>query len=295
VPDVLLGAVADSGGLLIRAGVTTGVCEEARRRHAASPTATAALGRALTGALLLGSLLKGEQSILLQWRGKGPLGPVVAEGRADLAVRGYVANPQADLPGRDGKIDVGGAVGRAGDLVVVKDLRLKEPYTSCVPLQTGEMGDDLAQYLLVSEQIPSAVGLGVHVAADYTVIAAGGVLVEAMPGAREEDVDRAAANLSALGGVSRRVREGIGAEGLVALALAGIPYRRFALGTPRFACTCGPDRLDAALAALGPGEVADLLAREGEVLARCSFCSAEWRKTSLAGAWERVASARAPV
>lgn len=286
--DVVLGAVAGDGSLLVRAAVTTDLCEEAQVRHGASPTGTAALGRALTGALLLGSLLKDEQTILLQWRGDGPLGPVVAEGRASLAVRGYAANPRADPPSRSGKIDVGGAVGRQGSLVVVKDLGLKAPYTSSVPLQSGEMGEDLAYYLLTSEQIPSAVGLGVHVAADYTVAAAGGVLVEALPGARGEDIDRAVENLSALGAVSERLREGRGGEGLVALVLAGIPHRSFVLGVPRFSCTCGPERLEAVQAALAPDDVADLLRREGELRTRCSFCNSQWRRTSLGGPWERA-------
>jgi molecular chaperone Hsp33 len=197
MPDLLIAALSDDGSLLVRAGVTTDLCEEARRRHRASPTATAALGRALTGALLLGSLLKGEESVLLQWRGDGPLGAVVAEGRADLTARGYVANPGVDVPSRGGKIDVGGGVG-SGELVVVKDYRLKDPYVSKVPLESGEMGGDLAFYLLKSEQIPSAVGLGVHVRADYFVDAAGGILVEALPGAPGVQLDRVAENLAAL-------------------------------------------------------------------------------------------------
>lgn len=285
--DTLVAAHPEGGGLLVRAAVTTALCEEARNLHGASPTAAAALGRGLTGALLLGSLLKAKQSILLQWRGKGPLGPVVAEATAELAARGYVGQPGVDVPSRGGKIDVGGGVGRAGELVVVKDYGLREPYVSTVPLQTGEMGDDLAYYLLASEQIPSAVALGVYVTADYTVAAAGGVLVEALPEADESLVERVADNVHRLGAVTDVLRRGEGVEGLAARALDGIPHRVEALGAPRLHCTCGPDRLDATLAALGAEEVAEILAKEGAIGARCAFCATQWRKESLEGEWER--------
>lgn len=286
--DRLVGALAEDGGLLVRAAVTTALCEEGRRAHATSPTATAALGRALTAALLLGSLLKGRQTVLLQWRGRGPLGLVLAEGRPDLTVRGYVARPRADVPSRAGKLDVGAGVGRRGELVVVKDLGLREPYVSSVSLRSGEMGDDLAYYLLVSEQIPAAVGLGVHVGPDYRVAVAGGVLVEALPGALPEQVDRVAENMGRLGSVTGILRGNPEAEGLVAAALEGIPYRTTSLGNPSFTCRCGPDRLEATVAALGPEEVRAALESEGELRARCSFCASEWRKTSVEAEWERA-------
>ena len=286
--DRVLAAFPEAGALLVRAAQTTDLVEEARRRHGTSPTATAALGRALTGALLLGSLLKGDTSILLQWRGDGPLGAVVAEGRPDFTARGYVARPAADVPPREGKIDVGTAVGRSGDLVVVKDLGLGEPYVSTVPIQTGEIGDDLAYYLTVSEQVPSAVGLGVFITPEYRVGAAGGILVEALPGAPDEAVERVAENLVSLGAVTDVIRAGEGIEGVLGRVLAGIPYRVEALGVPRFRCRCSPERLDATLAALGPGEARRLLEEEGAIRARCGFCGAEWVRRALDGPWERA-------
>ncbi len=287
-PDRVVGALVEGGTVLVRAAVTSAVCEGARLAHGASPTATAALGRALTGALLLGSLLKGRQSVLLQWRGEGVLGPVVAEGRPDLTVRGYAGNPLADLPSRGGKIDVGGAVGGKGNLVVVKDLGLRDPYVSTVPLRSGEMGEDLAYYLLVSEQVPSAVGLGVFVSPDRSVAAAGGVLVQTLPGAPEDLNDRLAENMARLGSITGVLRAGEGVEGLLGRALDGLPFSPEELGTPRFLCRCGPERLDATLAALGPREARSLLAEEGEIRARCAFCAAEWRKAALEAAWERA-------
>lgn len=287
-PDRLAGALVEGRAVLVRAVATSAACEEARLAHGTSPTATAALGRALTAALLLGSLLKGRQSVLLQWRGEGVLGPVVAEGRPDLTVRGYAGNPRADLPSRGGKLDVGGAVGCPGTLVVVKDLGLREPYVSTVPLRSGEMGEDLAYYLLTSEQIPSAVGLGVFVAPDRSVAAAGGLLVQALPGADEELTAQLAENMGRLGSITEVLRAGEGPEGLLARALEGIPFRPEQLGTPRFLCRCGPDRLDATLAALGPQEAQGLLDEEGEIRARCAFCAGEWRKASLEAEWERA-------
>ncbi|MFU8857703.1 MAG: Hsp33 family molecular chaperone HslO [Deferrisomatales bacterium] len=286
--DLLVGALSDDGGLRVRAARTTGLCEEGRRAHGTSPTATAALGRALTAAALLGSLLKGRQTVLLQWRGGGPLGIVLAEGRPDLTVRGYVAHPTQDVPPRGGKLDVGAGVGRRGELVVVKDLGLREPYVSSVSLRSGEMGDDLAYYLLVSEQVPAAVGLGVHVGADYRVAAAAGVLVEALPGASPDVIDRVAENMGRLDSVTRVLLRKPEPEALVAEALQGIPHRTAPLGAPRFTCRCGPERLDATVAALGAEEVRSAFEEEGGLRARCAFCSAEWRKASLDSDWERA-------
>ncbi|GAB4269052.1 MAG: Hsp33 family molecular chaperone HslO [Deferrisomatales bacterium] len=286
--DCLLGARSEDGSLLARVAVTTGLCRRAWELHHTSPTATAALGRALTGALLLGSLLKGRQSVLLQWRGDGPLGAVVAEAKADLTARGYVSHPQAEVPSRGGKLDVGAAVGRNGQLVVVKDYGLKEPYVSTVPLQTGEMGDDLAFYLLSSEQIPSAVALGVYVARDRSVEAAGGILVEALPSASPQTVDRAAENLAHLGSVTEVLRAGEGADGLLARALEGIPFSSVPLGEPAYVCSCSPERLEATLAALGDDEVRAILEQEGEIRAQCAFCAAEWRKKAMGGRWRRA-------
>jgi len=283
--DRIVGATCGAG-VLVRAAVTTELCEGARLAHRTSPTATAALGRALTGALLLGSLLKDRQSILIQWRGDGPFGPVVAEGLADFRVRGYVAHPGVEVPSRSGKLDVGRGVGREGNLVVLKDLALREPYVSTVPLQTGEMGDDLAYYLLVSEQVPAAVGLGVHVGPDYRVAAAGGILVEALPGAPPEIVEQVAQNMGELGSVTRILLRSPDPAVLVAAALAGIPHQIRNLGQPRFACRCGPERLDATLAALGPDDVRQAYEEEGGIRARCAFCAAEWHKASPVAQWE---------
>ena len=172
------------------AAVTTGVVEEARVRHGTLPTATAALGRALTAAILLAGTLKADERLSLEFSGKGPLRGILAEANPEGDARGFVFRPRTHLPARAGKLDVGGALG-AGVLCVIR-VPLVEgvPYRSIVPLETGEIGTDVASYLARSEQIPSAVGVGVYVEADGRVAAAGGYLLQAMPGADQKAVDR---------------------------------------------------------------------------------------------------------
>jgi molecular chaperone Hsp33 len=180
--DLLVRGIAANGAVLACAAIATGTTEEARVRHATSPTATAALGRTLVAAAMLASGLKGRQSVMIRVLGDGPLGPMIAESTADGLLRGYVTNPRADLPPTPArKLDVGGAVGR-GIFYVTRDVGLRDPYHSSVPLVTGEIGDDLAEYLKSSEQIPSVVAVGVLVGARDGVLASGGSL-QVMPGA----------------------------------------------------------------------------------------------------------------
>ena len=168
---------------------------DARKRHRTFPTATAALGRALTGGELLGALLEPDQRVALKFTGNGPLKKIIVEAEGDGTVRGYVEVPQVDLPPRNGKFDVGGALGREGFLTITKDLRLKEPYNGVVKLYTGEIASDIAFYLTESEQIPSAVGLGVFVETDGSVTASGGFLVQSLPPADEALIDSLAGRI----------------------------------------------------------------------------------------------------
>ncbi|MDI6771307.1 MAG: Hsp33 family molecular chaperone HslO [bacterium] len=182
--DALLRAIGAEGAILGCAVIVTGVVEEARRRHGTLPTATAALGRALSAVAMLSSGLKPRQSVMLRILGDGPLGPVVADGTADGAVRGYVTNPIVHLPPTaSNKLDVGAAVGRSGTIHVTRDLGLRDTYRGSVPLVSGEVGEDLAAYLVASEQVPSAVAVGVMVAPSGEVPAAGGWMLQVLPGA----------------------------------------------------------------------------------------------------------------
>ena len=275
----LVRALAGQGYLSAVACVTTGVVEQARQRHGLSPTATAALGRLLTAAALLASLLKGRERVLLQVVGDGPLRHVVAEGEAGGGVRGYVGNPHVDLPPTPaGKLDVAGAVGK-GQLVVVRDLGLKEPYRGAVPLVSGEIAQDMAYYLARSEQTPSAVALGVLVDTDGSVKAAGGWLVTVLPGAEEsllarwEQTLKAAPPVTEVLAASRRPS----AVGLLRSALGGEPFRVLERRVVRYRCPCRRWRLEAGLMALGSQELDQMASGPDGVELVCHFCGRRYR------------------
>lgn len=271
--DYLVRATAAEGQLRAFACRTTQLVEEARLRHVTYPTATAALGRVLTGAVMLGSLLKREETVVLQVAGDGPLGTIVAEGDAHGRVRGYVGNPQVHLPSTPaGKLDVAGAVGRTGTFYVLRDLGLKEPYRGSVPLISGEIAEDLTYYFARSEQTPSAVALGVLVETDNSVRAAGGYLVQLMPGADPRlggEVERAvAASLP----ISTLIDAGRTPEGILSELLGTLDpviQGRIPLS---YACRCNRDRLTRALIALGPEELRDLAGQPEGAELICRFC-----------------------
>ena len=250
--------------------------EEARQRHGLWPTATAALGRAMTGAALLAATLKGEEELTLQLVGDGPLGRVVVVASATGAVRGYVEHPEVHLPLKaDGHLDVGGAVGQ-GELLVIRDLGLKEPYVGRVPLVSGEIGEDLAYYLAHSEQIPSAVALGVLVDVDGRARAAGGLMIQLMPGHREETVAAVEQAVQRLPALSRSIDGGRGPRQLAEEHLGALGIRWLAERPLRFACTCSRERFERGLVALGPEELRALLEEQGEAETVCRFCAAQY-------------------
>lgn len=272
--DYLVRAVVKDPPLVALAARCTGVVQEARRRHRTSALATAALGRALAGAALLAATLKGEESITIRVVGDGPLGGIIAEGRAGGAVRGYVENPGVELPtASPGKLDVGRGVG-TGHLYVTRDMGLKEPYTGRAPLVSGEIGKDLAYYLATSEQTPSAVALGVLVEPRGRVRAAGGLLVQVLPGGEgASGLERLEANLHGLPAPSSLIEEGKTPEEIILGALSGFAVL-FSPPQPVFyRCRCTRARLLEALATVDLDDAAP-----GEVLeARCHFCGRVYR------------------
>lgn len=275
--------MAADGCVLAFAARTTALCEDARRRHGTQPTATAALGRSLTGAALLGMSLKDGQSVTLRIMGDGPLGGVIAEARDGGRVRGYARNPDVDLPLRaDGKLDVGGAVGSSGVLYVTRDLGLERPYTGSSALVSGEIGADLTAYLARAEQVPSLVSLGVLVGRDRSVRSSGGLILQILPGAgRAEEQDDLAArleeNVRRLGPVSAAVDAGAGPAELVAAALGDLSPRVIAEEPLRFACGCNRERLREVLISLGPTELRAMIEEDGEAEAVCHFCGDRYR------------------
>ncbi|MCL6521302.1 MAG: Hsp33 family molecular chaperone HslO [Firmicutes bacterium] len=258
---------------------TSAVVDEAARRHDTWPTATAALGRLLTATAFLAADAK-HGSVTVRLAGDGPLGGAVAVGEADGRLRGYVGEPHVDLPlNAAGKLDVGGAVGRQGFLYVTYQPERGRPYTGSVPLASGEVGDDVSEFLRRSAQRPAAVGVGVLVGPGGEVRAAGGLLVEVLPGALDELGADVEANLERIGSISRLVEAGAGPRELAAEALRGWSWRIEGEPLPlRFRCSCSRERVEAALLALGEDELRGMEA-EGRAEVRCHFCNARYTFT----------------
>lgn len=264
-------------GVRAFAAVTTNLCEEARRRHDCFPVAAAALGRTMTAALLLAANLKTDEYVTIRIAGDGPLGGVIADAHALGTVRGYVRNPHVDLPLAGKKLPVGQAVGQ-GHIHVTRFTGMKQPFTGTCPLVSGEIGDDVASYLLVSEQTPSTVALGVLVDTDYTVAAAGGLMVQAMPGADDAVLAKIEANLAALPAVSELVRGGADAAAMLLKVFAGLESQVFEPARLAFLCQCSTERVEAMLVSLGREELA-AMAAEGQAEVRCHFCGEKYAIT----------------
>lgn len=281
----LIRGLAAGGQLRVLAADTTDVVEEARRRHNLSPTATAALGRALTGAALLTYLLSKtpKEQVTLKIEGDGPLGHLVAEAGVDGRVRGYVKNPEADVPiSEKGKLDVGRLIGK-GELRVMRSLPSGEIYDSSVPLVSGEIAEDLTYYLAKSEQIPSAVLLGVRVAPDGHVEAAGGMVVQVMPGADEAVLSKLEDNLNKIPGFSELLLKH-GLEGAVEKVLEGLDFEKLkgeAVGLPdelplAFKCRCNREKAKESLRFFKPEELKEM-AEEGGAEVVCRWCGEVYR------------------
>ncbi len=268
--DHLLKGMAGGETLLVVGLVDTATVEEARKVHDTYPTVSAALGRVISGAVLLSSIMKEGQKVVLQVAGDGPLREVVAESDWSCRVRGYVKRPHLHLPLKNGKLDVGGAIGK-GFLNVIKDLGLKEPYRGTVKLQSGEIAEDLAYYLNVSEQIPAAVSLGVYVDPDNSVTASGGFMVQALPNAEEETVDYVENRLKGLRPVSSMIREGMGPKEIMEEAI-GAGVRILERKDVIYSCPCSKDRVLDAISALGRKDIEDFINKDKPVEVVCRFC-----------------------
>lgn len=251
--------------------------EAARKIHGLSPTACAALGRLMLGASLLGNALKGEKdSLTLRLNGGGPIGNVVAVSDSAGYVRAYADEPQADLPTRpDGKLDVGGLVGRDGTLTVNRDLGLREPYIGSVELVSGEVAEDLTAYLVESEQIPSACGLGVLIGTDRSVLAAGGFLVQLLPGAPEELIQKIEDNLFLMDQLTTVLHED-GADALVNQVLRGFRPEVLSREEVSWRCPCSRDRVAGALRSTGEETLRELAAEGQPALITCQFCGRQY-------------------
>lgn len=276
--------VMANGGLVRAFAVdATHIVAELQERHDTYPAVTAALGRLATGALLMGSMLKeAEHQITLRVQGGGPAGTLIASADGAGAVRGLVANPRPEVPqARDGKLNVSGVVGRAGQLSVTRDLGIRHPYSSAVELISGEIGEDLAYYLARSEQVPSAVGIGVFVRSDGSVEAAGGYLVQLMPGISDGDAEAIESTIQSLPHPTTMLREGDTPEQILDRIFAD-GYDVLGQSKVRFHCPCSRERAERALVLLGAAELEALREKDeeqGHSEMVCEFCKTEYRFT----------------
>lgn len=274
--DYCLRWLSDDGFLRGAVAVTSQLVEEIRRRHGTDPTATVAIGRVTTGTALLGSFLKGNQRLAVTFEGNGPLAKLYAESDAVGTVRASLKVPIAGLPPRGNGYDVAGAVGRAGFLHVVKDLGMKEPYRGMVQLVSSEIGEDFAYYLTHSEQIPSSVGLGVALDGEGAVAAAGGFVVQAMPGCPEERIIRLEERISGLPSFSSLLVKGGTPEDLCAMFLGDWPYHEVARQRLTFRCRCSRGQVRSMLAMMDHGELVELAGRREDTVVTCEFCREEY-------------------
>lgn len=266
-------------GAPVKASAITGraLTERARQIHRTLPVATAALGRSLMACAMMGDQLKGEgASVTLRLKGDGPLGTVIAVSDNAGNVRGYVGEPSLDLPLRpDGKLDVGGAVGRHGTLTVIKDLDMKEPYVGMAPLVSGEVAEDVTGYFASSEQIPTACALGVLVDTDRSVLRAGGYLIQLLPGAGDGVIDAVEAGVRELGPVTAALMaEGMGAEELLRRALGAFELELLDRHPVEYRCPCSRQRVAKALVSMGRQELRAMIDEQGRAELTCQFCDA---------------------
>lgn len=278
--DEIVRAITGDG--YVKAVAVTGrnAVERARQIHTLLPMATAALGRALMGASMLGDMLKTDKgSVTLQIKGGGPLGTVLAVSDYEGNVRGYVQNPNVDIIEKQaGKLDVGYAVGgehvENGTLTVIKDVGMKEPYVGTIGLWSGEIADDLAMYFVESEQIPTACALGVLVGVDQSVTSAGGYIIQLLPGASEEIITKIEQGVHQVGSVSAALEGGMDAEQLLKAVLSDFEVEILEKRPIEYRCYCSRERVTRALVSMGREEMKALIEEQGQAELTCQFCDA---------------------
>ena len=272
--DQLIRAISKDGCVKATAVSTRSLTERARQIHKTLPVATAALGRTLAAASMMGNALKEDgASVTLQIKGGGPLGTLLAVSDNQGNVRGTVDDPQVDLPLRpDGKLDVGAAVGQDGTLTVIRDLNMKEPYVGSVGLLGGEIAEDLAAYFVESEQIPTACGLGVLVDRDQSVLAAGGYLIQLLPGAGEDTIAKVEGSLMAAGAVTGLLRDDPDPEAMLRRALSDFDLEILEKSPIEYRCYCSRERMERALISLGAEELQSMIDEQGSADLTCRFC-----------------------
>ena len=278
--DYIIRATAANDQIRAFAAVTTEMVETAREHHNTSPVATAALGRLLTAGAMMGSMMKGEKDVLtLQIKAGGPLQGITVTADSQGNVKGYVGNPDVCIPANSkGKLDVAGAVG-PGFLTVIKDMGLKEPYSGQVMLQTCEIAEDLTYYFATSEQVPSAVGLGVLMNKNNTVRQAGGFIVQLMPFAEEDVISKLEQNVQKINSVTNLLEEGHTPESLLEKVLEGFDVQINEKMDTRFHCNCSKERVEKALISIGRKELNEMIQEGKPIEMNCHFCNTNYNFT----------------
>lgn len=272
--DTILRGVSNDGKIRIFAAETTELVNRAQQIHHSYPIATAALGRLLTAAAMMGTMLKGENdTITLRIKGDGPLEGVLAVGNAKGEVKGYSVNPGAVLPDKvPGKLNVGGAIGK-GTLAVICDMGMKEPYVAQIELVSGEIAEDLTAYYAISEQVPSAIALGVLVDTDGSVIKAGGFILQLMPESTDEDAKRLEKTIAALPPITTMLKDNMSCEDIIFRVTEGFDMLVYNEAvTPAYVCDCCRERVERALISMGRDELQKLIDEQGHAELTCQFC-----------------------
>lgn len=271
--DYIVRATAANGQVRAFAAITRETVEEARQHHGTSPVATAALGRLLTAGTMMGSMMKNETDMLtLQVRGDGPIGGITVTADSKGDVKGYVENPDVMLPPKNGKLDVGGAVG-IGLLQVIKDMGLKEPYSGQTILVSSEIAEDLTYYFANSEQVPSSVGLGVLMEKDNTVKTAGGFIIQMMPFAEDATISQIEENLKLVTSVTELLDKGYTPEQLLEELLGNVGLEITDTMPTRFYCNCSKERVEQAVASVGKKDIQEMINDGKPIEVKCHFCN----------------------
>ncbi len=276
--DVLVRGLIDGGQARFYAISARDLVQIAHVNHSTSATCTAALGRTLMGASLLGAMEKGqddEVSVII--KGGGPAGSIVCVGRSDASVKGYIQDPSVELPARSaGKLDVGGAVGKDGTITVIRDIGLKEPYIGRADLVSGEIAEDFGAYFAYSAQQPALVYLGVHVSRDFEVSAATGLIVQPLPGCDDDLFARVEACQSSVPQLTKLVKEGLSLPDALGRVLPGLTLTVLDELSTRFSCDCSRQRLERVLISLGEAELQDMIERDNGAELTCRFCQKQY-------------------
>ncbi len=277
--DYIVRGVAADSQICVFAACTTAVAEEARRRHNTSPTATVALGQLMTAGTMMGAMMKNDTDILtLQIRGDGPIGGITVTADNQGNVKGYVLNPEASVPAKNGKINVADALG-IGLLNVIKDMGLKEPYVGQTILATSEIAQDLTYYYMNSEQIPSSVGLGVLMEKDNTVKCAGGFILQLMPYAEDAVIDKLEENLKGITSVTELLEQGYTPEMMLKALLEGMDLEITDTLPARFYCNCSKERVEKAVVSIGREEIQNMIDDGEDIEVKCHFCNTAYQYT----------------